>query len=39
MLLGHGGVALIERWSLFKEVEITEIGAVETWWSGEVVLF
>ena len=30
MLLGHGGVALIERWSL-REVGI---GAVGTWWSG-----
>ena len=33
MLLGHGGVALIERWS-FREVKIAGIGAVGTWWSG-----
>ena len=33
MLLGHGGVVLIERWSL-REVEIAGIGAVGTWWSG-----
>ena len=35
MLLGHGGVALIERWSLFREVEIAGIGAIGTWWSGQ----
>ena len=33
MLLGHGGVALIES-GLFREVGIAGIGAVGTWWSG-----
>ena len=28
MLLGHGGVALIEKWSLHRKVEIAGIGVV-----------